>query len=64
MARTDSKITLFNIRFNLNNADELDASCDTAANFFRFVQAFGNKLKLRNFVNIWVVEDRVQNLLL
>ena len=69
MTRTDSKITLFNIRFNLNNyknlsADELDASCDTTANFFRFVQAFGNKLKLRNFVNIWVVEDRVQNLLL
>ena len=27
-----------------------------------FIQAFGNKLKLRNFVNIWMVEDRVQDL--
>ena len=27
-----------------------------------FIQAFGSKLKLRNFVNIWMVEDRVQDL--
>ena len=55
-----------NIRFNLNNyknlsVDELDVLSDTATNFFRFAPAFGNKLKLRNFVNIWVVEDRIQN---
>ena len=67
MTRTDSKVTLFNIRFNLNiyknlTVDELDALSDTAINFFRFVQAFGKKLKLRNFVNIWMVEDRIQNL--
>ena len=30
--------------------------------FFHFIQAFGNKFKLRNFVNIWMVEDRVQEL--
>ena len=42
---------------------ELDALSDTAAIFFlHFIQAFGNKLKLRNFVNIWMVEDRVQEL--
>ena len=29
---------------------------------FHFVQAFGKKLKLRDFVNIWMVEDRVQDL--
>ena len=34
---------------------------DTATNFFHFVQAFGNKLKLPDFVNIWMVEDRVQD---
>ena len=67
MTRIDSKITLFNIRFNRNNYEnlsvgELDTLSDTAINFFRFVQAFGNKLKLRNFVNIWMVEDRMQNL--
>ena len=27
-----------------------------------FIQAFGNKLKLRNFVNIWMVENSVQDL--
>ena len=26
------------------------------------MQAFGSKLNLRNFVNIWMVEDRVQYL--
>ena len=31
---------------------ELGALSDTASNFFHFFQAFGNKLKLRNFVNI------------
>ena len=35
---------------------------DTATNFFHFIQAFGNKLKLRDFVNIWMVKDRVQDL--
>ena len=35
---------------------------DTAINFFHFIQAFGNKLKLSDFVNIWVVKDRVQDL--
>ena len=59
MTRTDDKITLVNIRFNLNACNnltkrELDALGDTASNFFNFVQAFGNKLKLRDFVNIWI----------
>ena len=35
---------------------------DTATNFFHFVQAFGNKVKLGDFVNMWMVEDRVQDL--
>ena len=39
----------------------LDALSDAVMNFFHFVQAFGNKLKLRDFVNIWMVEDRVQD---
>ena len=67
MTRTDNKITLFNVRFNPNacknlTVDEFDALSDTASDFFHFIQAFGNKPKLRNFVNIWMVEDRVQNL--
>ena len=66
MNRTDSKITLFKIQFNLINTyknlskKELDALSDTANDFFRFILAFRNKVKLRNFVNICMVEDRVQ----
>ena len=41
---------------------EIDSLSGTARNFFRFVQAFGIKLKLINFVNIRMVEDRVQDL--
>ena len=67
MTRTDDQITLFNIQFNLNackklSKNELDALSDTASNFFHFIQDFGSKLKLRNFVNVWMVEGRVQNL--
>ena len=67
MTRTDDKITLCKIRFNLNayknlSPAELDSLSETAVNFFHFMQAFGIKLKLRTFVNIWAVEDRLQNL--
>ena len=67
MTRTEKKITLVNIKFNLNacknlSKKELDALSDTATNFFHFIQAFANRLKLRDFVNIWMVEDRVQDL--
>ena len=67
MTRTDNKTTLVKIRFDLNACKNLskrehDALSNTATNFFNFIQAFGNKLKLRDFVNICVVEDRVQDL--
>ena len=56
-----------NIRFNLNackklSKKELDVLSDTATNFFHFIQAFGNKLILHDFINIWMAEDRVQDL--
>ena len=35
---------------------------DKARDFFYFIQSFGNKLKLRDFVNLWVVEDCIQDL--
>ena len=67
LTRTDNNITLVNVKFNLNacknlSKKELDNLSDTARYFFYFVQSFGNKLKLRDFVNIWMVEDRVQDL--
>ena len=63
MKRTDDKTTLVNIRFNLNacknlSKKELDSLSDTATNFFHFIQAFGNKLKLKDFVNIWMVDGK------
>ena len=42
--------------------EEIDSLSDTAREFFYFVQAFEIKLKLRSFVNIWMVEDRIQDL--
>ena len=50
MTRTDNKITLRKIQFNLNvcknlSKKEFDSLSDTATNFFHFIQAFGNKLK-------------------
>ena len=67
MTRTDNKITLYKICFNIGacktlSENEIDSLSKTARNFFCFVQAFGIKLKLRNFVNIWMVEDRLQDL--
>ena len=66
LTRTDNKITLVNIKFNLNacknlSKRELDNLSDTTRDFFYFVQSFRNKLKLRDFVNIWMVEDMVQD---
>ena len=67
MDRSDKKITLFKIKFNLGpcknlRKKEIDSLSETAANFFYFVQTFGIKLKLRGFVNIWMVEDQIQDL--
>ena len=67
MDRTDNKITLCKVKFDLGvckglTEDEIDSLSDTARQFFYFVQSFGNKLKLRSFVNIWMIEDRLQDL--
>ena len=67
MDRTDDKITLCKVKFNLSacktlTEKEINSLSETARNFFYFIQAFGIKLKLRGFVNIWMVEDRLQDL--
>ena len=67
MNRSDDKITLCKIKFNLGacrelSKEEIDSLSDTARNFFYFIQVFGIKLKLRSFVNIWTFEDRIQDL--
>ena len=67
LTRTDKKITSVNIKFSLNayknlSKNELDNWSDTARNFFYFVQSFWDKLKIRDFVNLWVVEGRTQDL--
>ena len=67
MTSTGNKTALVNIRFNLNacknlSKKELDALSGAATNFFHSIQAFGNKVILHEFVNIWMAEDRVQDL--
>ena len=72
MTRTDNKTTVCKIQFKLNACKNLSqvALDYTATNFFHFIQTFGIKLKLRNFVNISMdwdckrerLEDRLQDL--
>ena len=67
MDKSDNKITLCKIKFDLAawkqlSEDEIISLSDTARNFFYFIQTFGSKLKLRSFLNIWMVEDRLQDL--
>ena len=67
MTRTDQKITLCKVKSNLAacrglTRNEINLPSGTTRNFFQFVQAFGIKLKLRGFVNIWMVKDKVQDL--
>ena len=67
MDRNDNKITLCKIKFDLAackqlSEDEIISLSDTMRNFFYFIQTFGNKLKLRSFLNIWMVEDRLPDL--
>ena len=57
LTRTDKKITSVNIKFSLNayknlSKNELDNLSDAARKFFYFVQSFGDKLKIRDFVNL------------
>ena len=68
MDRTDEKISLCKIKFSLSackvlTEDEilsLRKPRDTSE--FYFIQSFGNKLKLRSFIDIWMVEDRLRDL--
>lgn len=67
MDRTDKKITLCKIKLSLSackdlTEDEILSLSNTAGQFFYFVQSLGNKLKLRSFLNIWMLEDRLQDL--
>ena len=67
MDRSDKKMTICKIKFKLGackqlSKDEILSLSDTARNFLYFVQEFENKLKLRSFLNIWMVEDRLQDL--
>ena len=70
MTRTDKKltlVTLVNITFSMDvyknlNKNELNSLRDTALDLFDFVQSFRSKLKIRGFVNLWLVEDQIQGL--
>ena len=63
---TENKIMLVNIRFNLNacknlSKRELDALSKTATNFFILSKLLATS-SICDFINIWMVEDRMQDL--
>ena len=67
MDRTNNKITLCKVKFNLSackklTENEINSLSETARDFIYFIQAFRINFKLRGFVNIWMVEDRLQDL--
>ena len=60
LTRADNEITLVNIKFDLNacknlSKKELDNLSDAEHDFFYFIQSVRSKLKLHDFVNIWMV---------
>ena len=67
MDRSDSKITLCKTKFNMAahkklTEEEINSVSETARIFFYFINAFRLKYRLRSFVNVWMVEDRIQDL--
>ena len=67
MDKSDHKITLCKIKFNLGackklSKNEISSLSDTARDFFYFIQAFGMRLNLKSFVNSWMVENTIQDL--
>ena len=42
--------------------NEIDNLSDAAHDLFHFVNPFGDKLKIRDFVHLCVAEDRIQDL--
>ena len=67
MDKSDQKITLCKIKFNLGackklSKNEISSLSDASRDFFYFIQAFGTRLDLKSFVNIWMVEDTIQDL--
>lgn len=57
MTKTDNKITLVNTNISIKACKKLTTAeinnlSDIARYFFYFVQSFGNKLKVHNFVNL------------
>ena len=67
MTRTGDKISLINIKFFINackklSEREINSLSVTARDCFYFVQSFGNKLKVRNCANLWLMEDQIKDL--
>ena len=65
MTRKDNKITLVKIKFSMNACEnlsnkEIENISDTARDFFHFVQRVGDFLKIKDFLNTWMVEDSLQ----
>ena len=65
MTQTDDKITLVDIKFSMKACENLSNKkienlSDTAREFFYFVKSFCDFLKVKNFLNIWMVEDPIQ----
>ena len=67
MTQSDDKITLVNIKFSMQgckklSSKEIENLGKTARDFFSFIQAFGDFLKVKDTLNIWMVENPMQEI--
>ena len=63
----DKKLTLCKLKFSMNAYEKLTESeikklLESAQGFFRLIHNFGKKEQLKNFVNVWMLEDPIQML--
>ena len=61
MDQKDNKLTLVKMRFSVKLYKNLSDKGYTAWDFFYFIKSFADFLKVSNFLNIWMLEDPIQN---
>ena len=61
MDQKDNKLILVKMRFSVKLYKNLSDKGYTAWDFFYFIKSFADFLKVSNFLNIWMLEDPIQN---
>lgn len=65
MERVDNKRTLVKLKFpnkvfNKLSNEEIKRLSETAQDFYHFIESFGKLNNLQNYVELWLLEDPLQ----